>query len=261
MPECFVIMPMTTPVDAVERYGGDPDHFAHFLDHLFLPAIKRAGFQPKKPAAEGADLVHAEIVRNLEMADLVLCDCSALNANVFFELGIRTALGRAVCMVKDDRTRLPSDLSTINCHSYASMLQYYDLEEEIARLARHIKVVARDGPDHNALWAYFGLTQRGSPSEDVQGAALQAVLTEVRELVGNVIPADQHDPPVVAAYRTLMDDVLTVLGTDVRVINVTRRRYSVIMLVDVLPEPSVRALVDARAARWGFELELVEDKP
>lgn len=259
MPECFVIMPLTTPPEAVERYGGDPDHFAHVLDHLFLPAIRQAGFEPKKPVAEGSDLIHAEIVRNLETADLVLCDCSALNANVFFELGIRTALGRAVCMVKDDRTRLPFDLNSINCHSYTSKMEFYDLEEEVSRLALHLRAAARSGPDYNALWGYFGLTRRGSRTDDGQGAALQAVLTEVRELVRK-IPADEHDAPVVAAYRTLMDDVLSALGSAVRVINVTRRRYTVVMLVDVLPEPAVRALIDQRAARWGFELELVEDE-
>jgi hypothetical protein len=60
MPECFVIMPLTTTSEMASRYGGDPDHFAHVLDHLFVPAVEKAGFTPKKPIAEGADLIHAD---------------------------------------------------------------------------------------------------------------------------------------------------------------------------------------------------------
>lgn len=40
----------------------------------------------------------------VEEADMVLCDMSRLNANVFFELGIRTALDRPAALVKDDQT-------------------------------------------------------------------------------------------------------------------------------------------------------------
>ena len=46
------------------------------------------------PTASGSDLIHAKIIKNLETADLVLCDMSALNPNVFFEFGMRTALNK-----------------------------------------------------------------------------------------------------------------------------------------------------------------------
>jgi len=45
-------------------------------------------------------LIHAEIIRNIENADLVLCDMSCLNPNVFFEFGIRTSLNKPVSVVK-----------------------------------------------------------------------------------------------------------------------------------------------------------------
>jgi hypothetical protein len=180
-------MPLTTTSEMASRYGGDPDHFAHVLDHLFVPAVEQAGFTPKKPIAEGADLIHAEIVRNLETADLVLCDISALNANVFFEFGIRTALDRPICLVRDEHTKLPFDVGGINCHQYASSLAAWELAQEIERLAQHIGRAAERGDGHNALWRHFGLTQRGAEAinavpADSNSATLQLILEQVAAL-------------------------------------------------------------------------------
>jgi hypothetical protein len=187
MPECFVIMPLTTSPELANRYGGDADHFAHVLDHLFVPAIEQAGFEPKKPIAEGADLIHAEIVRNLETADLVLCDISALNANVFFEFGIRTALDRPICLVRDEHTKLPFDVGGINCHEYKSSLAPWDLKQQVERLAEHVKVTAERAGRHNALWRHFGLTHRGTDAinaapGDEQSAALRLILAEIQQI-------------------------------------------------------------------------------
>jgi len=103
IPDCFIIMPITTPPALVDRYG-DEHHFKHVLDCLFRPALERAKFRAIPPSAEGSDLIHAQIIKHLEQADIVLCDMTSLNANVFFELGIRTAVNKPVAIVKDSET-------------------------------------------------------------------------------------------------------------------------------------------------------------
>lgn len=100
MAKCFVIMPISTPKLLAETYK-DPDHFSHVLKYLFTPALEMANYEVIPPAAAGADVIHASIIKNLEEADLVLCDISALNPNVFFELGVRTSLDRPVALVRD----------------------------------------------------------------------------------------------------------------------------------------------------------------
>ncbi len=113
MPDCFIIMPITTPELFVPLYSGDKLHFHHVLEHLFIPALEKNKFNPIRPIAEGSDVIHAEIIKNLEKADLVLCDASCLNPNVFYELGIRTALDKPVCIVKDEITqKIPFDIPT-----------------------------------------------------------------------------------------------------------------------------------------------------
>src|SRR5688500_7238945 len=103
MPTCIVIMPLTTPPAVRETYR-DEAHFAHVLQHHFAPALEAATYEVWPPAASGSDLIQGEIIRQLDQADLVLCDMTSLNANVFFELGIRTALDKPVAMVKDKHT-------------------------------------------------------------------------------------------------------------------------------------------------------------
>jgi hypothetical protein len=185
-PECFIAMPLTTPTEAVSEYGGDPDHFLHVLDHLLVPAVEKAGYRPIRPIMTGADLIQAEIIRNLEAADLVLCDISRHNPNVFFELGVRTSLDRPIALIRDNRTdRLPFDTGILNTHMYDASLAPWRLNQEIQSLAKHISLSAENAQGTNPLWKYFGLTKRADPdtiaSDPVQGK-LDALVASIEAL-------------------------------------------------------------------------------
>jgi hypothetical protein len=161
MTDCFIIMPISTPDQYVNLYAGDDRHFRHVLDYLFKPVIIKAGFNPIPPIMEGSDIIHAEIIRQLEEAEIVLCDMSTLNANVFFELGIRTALDKPVCIVKDYLTVIsPFDTSIINHHTYDNALTPWTLDSQIEVLAEHLNKSLSNSEGRNTLWKYFGLTAR-----------------------------------------------------------------------------------------------------
>lgn len=152
--KCFVAMPISTPPDRVDAYMGDAEHFGHVLEYLIVPALHEAGYQVIPPAATGSTLIQAEIVKNLEHADLVLCDLSTLNANVMLELGIRIALDRSICLIRDDLTlTLPFDTSIINTYTYASSLNAWNLRTEVQALAAHVQATRNGNPDNrNPLW-------------------------------------------------------------------------------------------------------------
>ncbi len=154
------------PAQYVENYKGDSDHFIHVLEHLFKPAIEAAGLIPIPPISKGAEVIHGDIIQNLETADLVLCDMSILNPNVFFELGIRTALNKSVAMIRDNVTeRVPFDTTIINYHEYNSGLEPWGLSGEIGRLTVHLKDCAAPGTE-NSLWGYFSMSQQAEVPSD-----------------------------------------------------------------------------------------------
>lgn len=156
MDKCFIIMPISTPGNVLQYYNNDDAHFRNILEHLFIPVLEKIGYDVQKPMAEGSEIIHSRIIDNLFHADMVLCDISILNPNVFFELGIRTALNKKVCLVKDDVTGdIPFDTTFINVHSYSSSMPAWDSERQKDALEKHI-IATKEQKNENALWSVFG---------------------------------------------------------------------------------------------------------
>jgi hypothetical protein len=174
-PTCFIAMPITTHPDQAKLYGGDEDHWDHVMRTLFERAIEQAGFEPIRPAADGANLIHGLIIQNLSKADLVLVDLSTHNPNVFFELGVRTSIDRPIALVRDEHTSLPFDISGINAYQYDSRLLAWELERQQEALARHITASFASCDGHNPLWRKFGLTIKAS-EPDADESPLEAKL-------------------------------------------------------------------------------------
>lgn len=166
-PTCFIAMPITTQPEYVERYNGDQDHWGHVMGSLFERAIEEAGFRPIRPAAQGSHLIHAQIIRHLSTASLVLVDLSTHNPNVFFELGVRTSLDLPITLVRDEHTNIPFDTSGINTYEYDSNLRGWELEEQRDALKRHILESHASCAGKNPLWQQFGLKLKASePDSD-----------------------------------------------------------------------------------------------
>ncbi|WP_322769970.1 response regulator [Frankia sp. Cr1] len=185
MDTCFIAMPISTPGGLIEDYDNDGDHFAHVLDHLFIPAIENIGLKPISPLTVGSPVIHAEIIKQITDAQLLLCDMSTLNANVFFELGIRTALNLPVCLVQDTLTGSPPfDLNLVNHHRYNPSLTPWILKDEMPRLQKHLQATLAAG-DHNAMWGIVGLTRRAEApidSADPVAARIELLENQVRVL-------------------------------------------------------------------------------
>jgi hypothetical protein len=148
-------MPITTPSNYIAVYN-DKDHFIHILEFLFFPLLEKLGYTVIKPIAEGSEVIHSKIIRNLFDADLVFCDISILNPNVFFELGIRTALNKPVCIVKDNKIEnIPFDTNDINIITYDAEIAPWNKEKNEKEIENHINATVELGKS-NALWSVFG---------------------------------------------------------------------------------------------------------
>jgi len=167
---CFIIMPIKTPESFIEKYRDGVEHFKHVLDCLFIPSVKLAGYKHISPIAKGSDLIQAEIIRNLETSEIVLCDMSCLNPNVFFEFGIRTSLNKPVCVVKDELTNtVPFDTGILNYHEYTSSLDPWKVDKERIKLCDHLTTSQKRSKGENTLWCHFGLRSKAQPYEGETG--------------------------------------------------------------------------------------------
>ena len=179
-PTCFIIMPITTPAERLTDYGDEVDHFKHVMEALFIPAVAAAGYEPVKPHFSGSPVIQGQIIKNLINADLVLCDMSILNPNVFFELGVRSAMNGPVAAVRDHLTpKIPFDVGSVSAYEYDGSLAAWRLDDQREKLAAHLQATAGTG-SHNELWRYFGITQTAAtPPEGTPAEVMQATLNEL----------------------------------------------------------------------------------
>jgi len=182
--KCFVIMPITTP----DTYK-DTDHFEHVFNYLIKPTLESLDYDVIPPGAKGSVLIQKEIIKNLEEAELVLCDMSILNPNVFFELGLRTALNKPVCLIKDDKTEeVPFDTNMIYFHTYDSKIELWIIEKELEKLKKHIQDSVKNSGKDNTLWRYLGITNIASKYDQEPGpeGKLDFIITQLESLNRNV---------------------------------------------------------------------------
>ncbi len=232
-------MPLSTPPGLVEKYEG-AKHFRYAFAELHAPAIRQAGYEVIPPMVENSEVIQAEIIRNLATADLVVCDLSTLNPNVFFELGIRVAMDRPVALIKDDQTpAIPFDNAPVSCHTYASQMWTWTVREEIPRLAEWVRRAGEQ--DRNALWRHFGHVTRA-------------------DLIGNNTPRAVKDEPANAEFYAAVDRLVEIAGLARRRweydLGVDPPRRAVRLTLAALPSPFLRDALREEAANLGLRLEV-----
>jgi hypothetical protein len=116
-PTCFVVMGFREKTDPISGKTFDLDKSYRIL---IKPAVEGAG----AICVRADEIVHAEVIdvpmyEQLLQADLVVADLSTLNANAFFELGVRYALRpRATVAIAESGFKNPFDTNHISTLSY-----------------------------------------------------------------------------------------------------------------------------------------------
>lgn len=115
-PHAFVVMPFG------KKKGGDGSlyDFNAIYTQLIKPTLESAGFESFRADEEtvSGDIL-TDMFQELLLADLVLCDMSIDNANVFYELGIRHAFQkRGVVHIQAGRAYMPFDIFNVRTIPY-----------------------------------------------------------------------------------------------------------------------------------------------
>lgn len=106
-PSAFVVMPFS------EQWSND------VYGTMIEPAVKAAGLE----CTRGDTIVRmGDLSRNIWRALLrtgvVIADVSALNANVFYELGLVHALGKDTVILRQPNSKIPADIGGAHYHEY-----------------------------------------------------------------------------------------------------------------------------------------------
>ncbi|MEP4036626.1 hypothetical protein [Pseudophaeobacter sp.] len=167
----------------------------HWLDvkSIIESAAEEAGFQARLVSDTfESNLIHKEILQNIYEDDIVVCDVSGRNPNVFFELGIRMATQKPTVIIKDSETIYPFDTAPNRYIEYPRGLRHPDMETFKTELIRALKTTA----EQNKESSFIG--QLGPfHIPDVESTKLPAsdIILERLERIERQISTSGHNSP------------------------------------------------------------------
>src|SRR5690348_16802902 len=135
MPRAFVVRPFRTKLDS----GGKPIDFERIHQDLIKPALRLNGIDGDTTGEiVESGSIHEDMFQMIVEADIVVCDVTVHNANVFYELGIRHALRKkCTVLIKGEPTSdtAPFDLMPERYLAY----DLQDPSRSVAALAKTIQ--------------------------------------------------------------------------------------------------------------------------
>lgn len=195
--KCFVIM----PISDVEGYP--KGHFDRVYKHIIEPACRQVGYEPiRADETSKTNVIIVDILKNILACDMAICDLSARNPNVFYELGFRQAFNKKTVLIKDEKTDRPFDISAIRSFEYQSSLRIDLVNEAIEKLAKALtETEAMTKEETNSLLKLLAID---SPAKLPQSLKLSEdsslILQTIRDLsddVQRILRKNRHLSPTV----------------------------------------------------------------
>lgn len=104
--QVFVIMPFNDEISPV------------YFDHI-LNVCSKIGYECKRAddIFVSSNIVN-DIFSMIHNSEVIICDCTGKNANVFYELGVAHAMGKNVICITQNEEDIPFDISQIRYIKY-----------------------------------------------------------------------------------------------------------------------------------------------
>jgi len=155
-PTCGIIMPLSSIDGCSASHWADVQAIIkESVEKLANPAFSARMVSD----ADDVGVIQKRIVSNIYMSDVVVCDVSAKNPNVMFELGMRLAFDRPAVIIKDDKTTYSFDTGIIEHLTYPRDLRYTTMQTFKQQLADKVASTYQksiDDPSHSTFLKNFG---------------------------------------------------------------------------------------------------------
>lgn len=158
---CFVIMPISDHTDY------DNGHFRRVYEHLIKPACEKAGYNAiRADDVASSNYIVIDILSKIVNSDMVLCDLSAKNPNVLYELGIRQAFNLPTVLIKDTKTSKIFDIQGLRYTDYSHSLRIDTVEKEINSIAKNLEETDKKSEkDVNSIIQLLGIQSAKIPEK------------------------------------------------------------------------------------------------
>ncbi|MCI0388871.1 MAG: TRAFs-binding domain-containing protein [Acidobacteria bacterium] len=99
-PICFMVMPFgKKPTNNADPKVPGEINFDLLWDRALRPLIEDLGYKPIRADQDVGSLIVQEMIERLAYSDLVIAEMTILNANVYYEVGVRQAAQREGCVL------------------------------------------------------------------------------------------------------------------------------------------------------------------
>ncbi|BFU60748.1 MULTISPECIES: nucleotide-binding protein [Rodentibacter] len=163
----------------------------HFLIEQALSNDTNHSFEVKLVSeVQDADIIQATIIQNLFESDVVICDMTLHNPNVFFELGLRIAFRKPCIVIQEEGTKPPFDVSSIRYIPYPCKLAYVkaiEFQQQLRTTVLKIhEAYINDGSvSTDPLFSKAKIDYRTQLTE-IKQSSVEFVMDQLKELQGAV---------------------------------------------------------------------------
>jgi len=197
-------------------------------------------------------IIQKRIVQNIYDNDLVICDVSAKNPNVMFELGLRLAFDKPAIIVKDDKTNYSFDTAPIEHLEYPRDLHYHTIQVFKTKLREKVIATyeASKKPEYTTFLKHFGqfvvakLDEKKVGKDEYLLAAISELRQEVQSLSKTVRGKDEYTNKLAELLRS--PSATSIMSEEEFLLQALARRKGGASLSDLTDpnSPEFRALVD-----------------
>lgn len=176
--KCFIICPIGEP-SSVIRERADI-----VLETLFRPAVSEMGLEAvRADHIELPGIITKHVIDFLCESPLVIADLTDSNPNVFYELGIRHALGKPAIHIIESKESLPFDLQGMRTiiidHKNKDSIEYAKIE-----IRRQAKLIISGSVEHSfSVLELLGFKEKTIDSIIVDAA--RKMRKEFHEIIEN----------------------------------------------------------------------------
>ena len=159
LPICFVIMPISN------QSGYEDNHFQLVYEDIIKPSINKAKMTPvRADETKNTNLIHMDILKKILESPIALCDMSARNPNVFYELGLRQAFDLPTVLLIDNVTEAPFDISGLRYVTYNKEMKHRSVISSIEELASTLIDTYKKRDDKTEINSLIRLLELTTPA-------------------------------------------------------------------------------------------------